>query len=523
MTSKRIKKTSLLSLTALTFLTILPFSDGYISKTKTVEAENQQSPFRNYENKETQKLQEGVTYSRIVYGKANQNDAYMVNVDFLPTKEDAIKLRDQLTAKGYHPFVQTINGRAQDDPQQSPLGYLVRMGPYKEESNAKMISNDLISKGYSDSKTVFTGEDGESTTGPWVVHVIEMDPKTFNGKVSSALSNNQIPGKETVTNMSKTNHALAGVNGGYFVMGPKDGTEGDLAGVSMVDGKLTSEAVNGRTSLVLDKKNQASISAVSTKLSIQTADGGKREIDGLNRVPGLIRGCGGVGDQETNQPKHDFTCTDTSELIQYSSLYGTETPSGKGTEAVINGKGRITEIRGKRGGTIPKGSTVIAGTGESAEWIQQHLYDGEKITLTKKVFADNHSISSKNGMGIVNGGPRLLKDGKMDIPSTAEGLHQPDNPEFFYQFGQRRHPRTIAGIKANGSLLLVTIDGRKPGYSVGANFKESAQLLKSLGAVEAVNLDGGGSTTMTVNDKMVTTPSDTTGERPVGDAILLTQ
>ncbi|WNB93860.1 phosphodiester glycosidase family protein [Bacillus sp. NEB1478] len=518
---KKVKKTSLLTLTALMALTVLPYSDGYVSKMKTVEAENQQSPFMNIENKDSQQIQEGVTYSRIVYGKASQEDAYMVNVDFLTTKEEAIKLKEKLTSQGYHSFVQTLNERAQDDPEQGPLGYIVRTGPYQEESQAKVLKEELVSKGYSDSKVIFTGEDGDSTTGPWVANVIEINPKIFKGKVASTLSNNRIPGKETVTNMSKSNNAIAGINGGYFVMGPKDGTEGDLAGVSMVDGKLASESVNGRTSLILDEKNQASISTVNTKLSIQSSDGSKREVDGLNRVPGLIRGCGGVGDQETNQPKHDFTCTDSSEMIQYTSLFGTETPSGDGTEAVINSQGMVTEIRETRGGTIPDGSSVLAGTNDTASWMQEHLHEGEKVNISNMVFAGKRTISSDKRMEIINGGPRLLKDGKIDIPSTAEGFHQPDNPEFFYQFGQRRHPRTVAGIKGDGSILLVTIDGRKPGYSVGANFKESAQLLKSLGAVNAVNLDGGGSTTMTVNDRMVSTPSDTTGERPVGDAILL--
>jgi exopolysaccharide biosynthesis protein len=67
----------------------------------------------------------------------------------------------------------------------------------------------------------------------------------------------------------------------------------------------------------------------------------------------------------------------------------------------------------------------------------------------------------------------------------------------------------------------VTIDGRAPGWSVGANFEESAKVMKSLGAVEAINLDGGGSTSMTVGDQLVTRPSDATGERPIADAILL--
>lgn len=515
---KKLNKASNITIAALMLLS--SFTAESASIIKTVEADTQ-SPFEDIENQNTQKLQKGIKYSRIVYGKASQKADYMVNIDFLTKKEEANKLREKLASLGYSSFIKTINERAQDDQEKSPLGYLVRIGPFQEESEAKVTKEELVSKGYHDSKVIFTDEDGEPTTGPWTVNVLEIDPNRFRGQISPIISNVKIPEKETLTSMSKRTNAIGGINGGYFVMGSKDGTEGDLAGVSMVDGQLASEAVNGRSSFIINDKNNASISTVSTKIQLISSDGDKKEIDGLNRAPELIRGCGGIGDNETNQPKHDFTCTDRSELIEYSTRFGIKTPSGDGAEAVINNKGIVTDIRESRGGTIPFGSTVVAGTGEAADWIKGHMETAEKVKVKKKIIAKDSKISVDEETGIINGGPRLLKNGKIDIPSTAEGFHQPENPEFFYQFGQRRHPRTVAGIKADGTILLVTIDGRKPGYSVGANFKESAQLLKSLGAVDAVNLDGGGSTTMTVKQKMVSSPSDPTGERPIGDGILL--
>ncbi len=84
-----------------------------------------------------------------------------------------------------------------------------------------------------------------------------------------------------------------------------------------------------------------------------------------------------------------------------------------------------------------------------------------------------------------------------------------------------RYNGTLAGVKPGGDLLLVAVDGRRPGYSVGASFPESAAIMDSLGAEEAVNLDGGGSTTVTVRQRLVNRPSDTTGERPIGDAVVL--
>ena len=90
------------------------------------------------------------------------------------------------------------------------------------------------------------------------------------------------------------------------------------------------------------------------------------------------------------------------------------------------------------------------------------------------------------------------------------------------------HPRTAAGIARVGQsqrLLLAVIDGRQPGYSVGMTLRQTAELLQSLGAQQAINLDGGGSSTMVVRDhatgalRVRNKPSDPTGERPVGNAL----
>jgi hypothetical protein len=125
------------------------------------------------------------------------------------------------------------------------------------------------------------------------------------------------------------------------------------------------------------------------------------------------------------------------------------------------------------------------------------------------------------GTSVVNGGPRLLINGEPDITAYQEGFVWPENPEFYYRFGVRRNPRTLAGTTAEGNLLLVAVDGRQPDYSVGASFEESALIMQALCAVEAVNLDGGGSTAMTIGEELVNQPSDPTGERPIGDAIVV--
>ena len=118
----------------------------------------------------------------------------------------------------------------------------------------------------------------------------------------------------------------------------------------------------------------------------------------------------------------------------------------------------------------------------------------------------------------VGGRPLLARDSVMDVNVDSAGG---------VSFASGRHPRTAVGIAADGKrLLLVVVDGRQKPYSDGMNLREFATLMLALGARDALNLDGGGSTTMVYADpdsarvlRVANHPSDPTGERPVGNAL----
>ncbi|HXG53856.1 MAG TPA: phosphodiester glycosidase family protein [Vicinamibacterales bacterium] len=88
-------------------------------------------------------------------------------------------------------------------------------------------------------------------------------------------------------------------------------------------------------------------------------------------------------------------------------------------------------------------------------------------------------------------------------------------------FQTARHPRTVIGTDAKGAIWLITVDGRNPSLSLGMSFGELQRLSKRLGLRSALNLDGGGSTTMWVGGRIVNHPSDPAGPRKVSDAILV--
>ncbi|MDE2973324.1 MAG: phosphodiester glycosidase family protein [Gemmatimonadota bacterium] len=117
------------------------------------------------------------------------------------------------------------------------------------------------------------------------------------------------------------------------------------------------------------------------------------------------------------------------------------------------------------------------------------------------------------GLQVVGGFPELLDSGvRVDDLGVAE------RP----QFAAVRHPRTAVGYgPRHGLLWLVVVDGRRNARSAGMTLPELTELLESLGVAEALNLDGGGSSAMALGRRLVSTPSDVTGERPVGNSLWL--
>jgi hypothetical protein len=296
----------------------------------------------------TRTLAQGVSLTRIQRGVAPPAESYTVSVGFTAVPADADALALRLAAEGFDARVETITQRAADDPGIGPLGYVVRSGSFATQADATAQRDRIVAAGHASARVDWTGEDGGATTGPWVVQVLMIDARRFRGTVAPVLGSGVVPGREKLTSIVARLHATAAVNGGYFVVTNADGTEGDLAGISVVRGRLASEAVAGRTSLILPSPRGvgARISSLWTRDVVRSSDGAARELDGLERGPGLIRACGGVGgDEPTLLPKHDFTCTDASELIRYTSLFGPATPPGDGAEAVLDVRARHRAAR----------------------------------------------------------------------------------------------------------------------------------------------------------------------------------
>lgn len=117
------------------------------------------------------------------------------------------------------------------------------------------------------------------------------------------------------------------------------------------------------------------------------------------------------------------------------------------------------------------------------------------------------------GATLVSGFPELLDRGRR-VGDLETGERR--------SFAGVRHPRTVVGHSpAAGRLWIVVVDGRQGSYSAGMTLPEITGFLEALGATEALNLDGGGSSVMVLGDRAVSRPSDEEGERPVVNALVV--
>ncbi len=328
-------------------------------------------------------------------------------------------------------------------------------------------------------------------TGPWVINLLRVDANQAAVRVVHALDEGV--GLETTSSIAARCGAVAAVNAGFF---RTTGTyRGEPSGVLSLNGKLISEPIDGRAAFgLITNSSHAQIIFGHLKFSgyVETVRARRLPVNGINRPRGA------------------------DELIAYTpEFHRTTLTSRDGCEAIVR-RNRIVRIRDGRGSTnIPTGELVISAHGRARDWVLDNFRIGSSVRVEMKLLPVEAGTAElwRRASYIVGGGPQLIKGGRVAISFEEEGIAE--------KFVTDRHPRTAIAESKDGRVLIATVDGRQPGVSAGMSLGELANLLLEFGADEAINLDGGGSTTMVISDKLANTPSDQTGERPVSDAILI--
>jgi Phosphodiester glycosidase len=422
-----------------------------------------------------------------------------------------------LRAAGLQPRVDDVPWPAYADTPHGTMGRRVRVGSYATQADAQSAAAAVTATGLH-AAVEWTGYDADQPADVENIRVAVIDPHTFTGAVRGS-HDGKVTQRETVSSVAAKEGSLVGVNGGFFVTSDADGVQGTQSALGAYGGVLESMSAGSRAALVLgDGGRRDRIANLSTTVTAR-AGGARYAVQGINRVPGLVRDCGRPGAAPTEHAVQDVTCQERDDLVLFTPEFGAPLPSGPGTQAVLDGSGRVVSV-GARGGSVPAGSTVLQGIGAAADWLTGHARTGQRVAVAEEIRdAAGRRVVLGPQDSIVSAAPMLVRGGRVDIDAAGEGVVDPADLSFGYAWANNRQPRTMAGIDARGRLLLVTVDGRQKGGSEGFTITEAARFMRSLGAVQALNLDGGGSTAMAVNGTLVTNPSDATGERPVGDTV----
>jgi Phosphodiester glycosidase len=205
------------------------------------------------------------------------------------------------------------------------------------------------------------------------------------------------------------------------------------------------------------------------------------------------------------------------QLMLYTPSYHADTDTAKGgLEWVVDSqRGRVVSGPHREGKTkIPTSGFVLSFGGDVVPESLRLLRRGTRVRLDVSYEpVEGEPKSWLLAQDIVGGAGLLIHAGRDVEDWTIERFNQ--------GFAELRHPRTMIGTSADGTIWLVTVDGRQPELSVGMSLAELRTLARRLGLTNALNLDGGGSTTMWVQGQVMNKPSDPAGPRKVSDALLV--
>ena len=374
---------------------------------------------------------------------------------------------------------------------------------------------------------------------PLIINVVSVDLDAPGVRIGVGIGQDKVNapnathGREDVSRLARRLGAVAAINADFFPY------TGDPLGVGIRDGELFSEPFLGirgsgpRVTLgVTEGGKSVLFDTLGFLGDLQAADGARSYLSGIDRS------------------------TAPNEIVVYSPVYGQVTSNKPGgVEVVVEGvnlpvkanklmAGRVARVEAVRGTTetIPAGGLVISGgPGTGADFLARHLHPGDPVSFVLAIAPVGQTLGalqvatlprtrsdlpSRSGAGLsraayvwagvtaaVGGGPRLLVDGQIAVDWAAEG--------FEAGFADGLNPRTAAGTSRDGrQLLLVTVDGRQA-VSRGVSLGGMAQILKRYGAWNAINLDGGGSTTLAADGLTVSSPGGDGSERPVADMLLV--
>lgn len=294
------------------------------------------------------------------------------------------------------------------------------------------------------------------------INVLEIDLEDRYTDITLLTSSDGVGKTQNLKTMATTNNCIAAINGDFFAA---SSGKGHSMGIAINDNELISSSYNGNltsdsfATFLLDNKSNPFYEFISNTITLTSKKTKESiEVSEINKYP----------------DSYNIPAVYTEAFGEYS--IGSK-ENLEMTEVVVKNN-KVTEIRiNKEAVQIPKNGYVISATGEGAEFLAQNFKVGTRVDLDIET-----SFNIKNIKFAISGGALLIKDGEI--------------PETFSSNITGTHPRTAIGTSKDGeTLYLVTVDGRQTS-SIGMTQQELAEFLVEINVYNAINLDGGGSTTM---------------------------
>lgn len=347
----------------------------------------------------------------------------------------------------------------------------------------------VIAPGVTQSKLTVDGSSGKQA-----IYKLDVDQKASQITFETSLAKDQMIGYETVSSQAnrykeEDRYVIGGVNGDYF---DKNGAPIDL---TVHNGELVTTnttPVQDRVVFGVGANGKAMIGSPDISISMTVNGTNHYTINSVNKR------------------------RNANHLVLYTSYFASTTMTNElGTEVILenisgtlNGNNKVSAtvkevIVGKGSNQLKPGQYILSGHGAGSEYLKA-LKAGDQVEVNL-----SYDLSQwNNAQQAIGGRYQLVKNGAVRTFNIAGA-----------------HPRTAIGIKADGSVFTIVIDGRQTS-SVGVTLNSLAKVMKDFGAVEAMTFDGGGSSTMvskqpgTTDLAVVNNPSDGK-ERSVANALFI--
>ena len=333
--------------------------------------------------------------------------------------------------------------------------------------------------------------------GPLSIHVVEIDlsrPElSLHATVGPGVKGTHAVASFAARPAPGLGDAIAAINGDYFEFLTEPRYHGTLQGTCIVEGELVSTP--GFPTFWVDGDGRPHLEAVASRLTVQWPDGSttglavnastsdyRSEVRAANVVLFTPR----FGASTFTEPARELVLEPANDDGPWLPLRANQTYRARIREVVATGNARI-----------PRDAMVLS-IARAASADVPELNVGDELTIHTGC-----TQALSEATAAVAGSPPLLAGGQL-LP----GLNDTSLA-----------PRTAVGF-AGRRVLFVVVDGRQEDLSIGMTHRELAELMQRLGCTDAVNLDGGGSSTMWYRGSVVNSPSDGR-QRAVGNALLL--